>query len=159
MQAHQIIKDVHEAFPKAVRNLAKITGKSEELFHSHGREPKTMNPLQSGNKSPVTHFIEYCYQHEAAEPASGLMLINRVHESLTAEFTECDLTQNELHENLVDEQADVMRWLINFEFADATPNQLIAFERECSELIEKAADAMAKARSTRRTKESGLKVA
>lgn len=157
MEAHQIVKQVHEAYPTLVRKLSRILGRCEELFHSHGRIPKTRNPLQSGNVSPVTHYIEYCHQYEAGEPGAGKMLNNRVHASLTAEFTECDLTEAEIHESLIDEHCDVDKWLVRFDIAHATPNQLIAFERECADHMEALSRALSKARAERRRKESGLK--
>lgn len=154
MEPHEIIHQLQQEFPKLPKRLSQITSKCAETYRSHGREPKSRNPLQSGNCSPVTHYMEYVHQNEAAAPGAGKMLSDKVHRSLCAEFSDCDLTETDIHLSLIDEHSDCMRWLVNFNLEDATPNQLIAFERECAELQKVTADAMAKARATRRRKES-----
>ena len=67
MEAHEIVKQIHDAFPKSPAKVARIIGKCDELIKSHHREPKSRNPLSSGNCSPVTHYMEYVHQNEAAE--------------------------------------------------------------------------------------------
>lgn len=158
MKPHEIIKSMHEAFPKVVRKLSLITGKSEEWFHSHGREPRSSNPLQSGNKSPVTAYIEYLHQNEAAERGAGMMLNARVYASMCAEFQDPDETEQAEHfDKITDEICDVQKWLNRFKIEDATPRQLAIFDAECGEAIESIMRARAKARSVKRQK--GLRVA
>lgn len=157
MEAHQIVGQVHEAFPKVPDRLALLFGKTAELFRSHHREPKSRNPSQSGNTSPVTHYIEYVHRYEAAVPGAGRMLSNRVHASLTAEFDDEDiLTEVEHFETIADESLDVKKWLAKYKFRDATPNQLVSLEREIGEAIDALQDALGDARHTRRLKEAGI---
>lgn len=159
MEPHQIIGQVHEAFPSLTTKVARIAGVSAETIRSHHREPKSRNPNSSGNTSPVTHYIEYVHRNEAAERGAGRMMANRVHASLISEMDEDDgLSQAEHFDAIADENCDVQKWLGRFQIDTATPNQLIAFERECSEAIEALLAAKASARKARRLKEAGLKI-
>lgn len=160
MEAHQIVEQVHNAFPKLPQKVARIKGVSDEMIRSHHREPKSRNPFASGNTSPVTHYIEYVHQNEAGERGAGRMLANRVHASIIADMDEDEgLSQADHMDAIVDETCDVTKWLGRFKIEDATPSQLAAFEQECSEAMEKLLSAKSKARSVRRQKESGLRVA
>ncbi len=159
MQAHEIVKQIHDAFPGLPQKLEMITGKSAEWWNSHHREPKSRNPLQTGNVSPVTHYIEYVHQNEAAKPGSGHMMNNRVHAALNADFIADDLvTETELQIDTINEVADVHRWFAEFDFDDATPNQLATFERDCGDVIDAMHANIAKARAVRRQIEAGLTV-
>ena len=153
MEAHEIVGQVHGKYPKLTHRLSLITGKCKELFASHHREPKTRNRLQSGNPSPVLHYIEYIHLNEAAERGAGQMMANRTHESLMAEFAECSLAEADIHEHIIEENSDVLKWLARFDIVSATPKQLAAFERECGESIDALQDAMSGARAARRQKE------
>jgi hypothetical protein len=159
MDSHLIVGQIHDAFPKLPEKLARIKGVTPETIRSHHREPKSRNPMASGNASPVTHYIEYVYQNEAAERGSGRMLANRVHSSLIAEMDEDDgLSQADHFDAISDQNCDVAKWLGRFKIDTATPNQLVAFERECSEAIEALLAAKTSARKARRLKEAGLSV-
>lgn len=158
MEAHEIVGRVHKAFPQVPRRAAMATGKTEELYRSHHREPKTRNAMSSGNCSPVTHIIEYCVLYECAQTGAGQALINEIHASLTAEFMESTKPQADLAEAVLIESCDVNRWLVRFSIDTATPNQLAAFERECAENIDALSAAMARARSMRRQKEAHTNV-
>lgn len=151
MEAHQIVSQIHSAYPKLIGKLARATATTEEWWRSHHREPKTRNPSQSGNVSPVTHYIDYCNQHEAVEPGSGRMLSNRVHASLTAEFDDGDhLDQEDITDIVLDEGCDVNKWLARFDMKTATERQLHYFETQCDEAIDAILRAKAKARLMRR---------
>jgi len=156
MQAHEIVNQVQSAYKGIAAKLALFTGKSEELFRSHGREPKSRNPLQSGNVSPVTAYIEYVHKYQAAHRGAGQTLNARVHASLNAEFAECDMSVSaiDLHENLIDEHCDVQKWLARFQMDTATAKQLAVFELECDEAMDALLAAKARARSAKRLKES-----
>lgn len=159
MEAHELVGQIHEAFPNLSTKVARIAGVSAETIRSHHREPKSRNPNCSGNTSPVTHYIEYVHRNEAAERGAGRMLANRVHASLISEMDDDDGLSHAEHSDLIaDESCDVQKWLGRFQIETATPNQLIAFERECSENIEVLLAAKASARKSRRLKEAGLKV-
>jgi hypothetical protein len=159
MDAHLIVKQVHDAYPKVPEKMAMLLGKTAETFRSHHREPKSRNPLQTGNTSPVTHYIEYVHRNEAAVPGAGRMMNNRVYASLNSEFDEDDgISQEDLHENLLDEACDVNKWLAKFDLEHATPNQLIVFERECDEAVDAINAAKSKARSLRRQAEAGFSI-
>lgn len=152
-EAHEIVKSVQSAYRKVVKGMARITGKSEEWFYSHGREPKTQNPLQSGNNSAVTDFMLYARQYEAADQGAGRCLNNRVHAALDAEFSEQDLfhvEQSDLHVGVIDETSDVQKWLARFEIESATRKELVDFEDECEQAIEAIQTAQSHARAARR---------
>lgn len=151
MEAHEIIGQVHDAFPKLPSKVARLKGVSDELIRSHHREPKSRNPLASGNTSATTHFIQQCHEYEAAERSAGRMLANRVHASLTAEFDDGDhLDQEDITDNVLDEGCDVNKWLSRFKMETATERQLHYFETQCDEAIDAILRAKAKARSFRR---------
>lgn len=155
MEAHQIVSQIHSAYPKLIGKLARATATTEEWWRSHHREPKTRNPSQSGNVSPVTHYIDYCNQHEAVEPGSGRMLNNRVFASLNAEFDiSDDLCPVELSDAIHDEGNDVQKWLSKFRMKDASPQELLNFENQIAENIDALQDALGLSRSLRRQKES-----
>lgn len=155
MEAHEIVGQVHDAFPNVAIKVARLKSVSAEIIRSHHREPKTHNPLSSGNTSPVTHFIEYCHLYEAAKPGAGRLLSDRVHSSLTAEFSEGEtMEQRDIETSLLTEHCDVQAWLASNELDQASPRKLSAFETECAELIEQLTMARAKARSIRRQKDA-----
>ena len=148
-EAHEIVKSVQTAYKKVVTGMARITAKSEEWFYSHGREPKTQNPLQSGNKSPVTDYMTYCRQYDAAERGAGRCLSNRVHSTLDAEFSEGDLIHTDqctLHVDVIEETSDVEKWLAQFQIDEATRKDLKAFEDECEQAMEAIIAARGRAR-------------
>ncbi len=147
--AHQIVHDVQEAFRGLAAKLSAITDKTASWYQSHGRTPKTEDALANGNVSPVTHYMRYARQYEAAEPGSGRMLSNRVFAALDMEFAEKDLrdvTQSHLHVDVIDEVGDVQRWLAKFDLHNATRNELLGFERECNEANDAICAARARAR-------------
>lgn len=154
-QAHQIVSDVQSAYRGLATRLAGMTGKTPEAFSQHGREPKSLNPLQTGSPSPVTHFMQYCRLYEGGEPSSGRMLSDRVHAALSAEFAENDLlnvTQNDLHISIIDEVADVKKQLLKIDLNNATRNELLGFETECDEAVEAIMQAKSRARVIRATR-------
>lgn len=136
MESHQIVRELIDKFPNWARRMANLADKSEELYRSHGRMPKTIDPLASGNKSPVTHYIQYCRQSEAATPGAGSCLNNRVHGLLTSEFAEADLIDTpptELHHVAVDEFCDVNKILARTQLDNMSPSELRHIEAECAE--------------------------
>lgn len=158
MEAHEIVAEVHDAFPNLPAKVARLKGVSAETIRSHHREPKTHNPLSSGNASPVTHYIEYIHQNESAERGAGRMLNNRVHASLNADFDSDDgHDQSELHEAILDEGCDVNKWLAKHDLNHATSRQLKTFETECDEAVEAILEAKSKARAIRRRMEASIR--
>ncbi len=156
MEAYQIVHQVLEAFKGLAVKLERITTKKAELFRSHGREPKTSNPLQSGNVSPVTHYLTYARQYEAAEPGAGKMLNRRVYAELEMEFGEnsdLKLSQIELHAGVLKESFDVLKFLGESDFEHLTIPELAAIEEEGAQLRDKASEFVSHVRAIRRMRE------
>ncbi len=157
MEAHDIVKQVLEAFSGVAGKLSKITGKVEEWYRSHGREPKTHNPSQSGNVSPVTHYLQYVRQYQAAERGAGRMLNRRVYEELEMEMAENDckkLTQKDLHAGVLKESFDVLSCLNECDFEQLSLVELAAMEEEGAQLRDAASSYVSHIRAIRRIKES-----
>lgn len=153
-EAYEIIHQVHDAYKGLADRLARLKGKSAELFRSHGREPKTLNPLASGNVSPVHHYIQYVREHEAALAGAGEMLNARVFSSLQAEFAEdSGECQTELHAGVLKESFDVLNQLINCDFTDCQNSRLSAIETDADELVEIAMRLKARCRVIKRQNE------
>ena len=145
--AHTIVHSVLEAFRGLPAKLASITDKSASWYQSHGRVPKTVDPVANGNVSAVTHYMRYVRLFEMAEPGSGRMLNNRTHAALDGEFAEKDLrevSQTTLHLDVIDETCDVQRWLTKFDLENATRDELALFMDECDQ----ATDAIMAAKSS-----------
>jgi hypothetical protein len=151
-EPYEIIHTVHDFYKKACEKLARLNGKTKEIYKSHGREPKSHNPLASGNTSPVTHYFTYVRQYEAVEPGAGVMLNNRVHAALDAEFIQNleAVDQGELHEAIIDETCDVQKWLAKFDLEKASLLDIKNFQRECREGVDALLRAEAQARSRQR---------
>lgn len=157
MEAHQIVHQVQEVFRGLAKKLSRITDKSDEWFASHGREPKTQNPTQSGNVSPVTHYLKYVRQYEAAQPGAGKMLNNRVHAELEMEFSSermIDISQKALHAGLLKESFEVFTCFTERNFSEASLLELSDIEKECAELRDKANDAIATIRAIAKVREA-----
>lgn len=155
MEAHLIIHQVQEAFRGLAVKLSRITDKSDEWFASHGREPKTRNPTQSGNVSPVTHYLKYARQFEAAQPGAGKMLNHRVHSELEMEFTESasKVSQKLLHAGLLKESFEVFTCFAERDFENSSLVELSEIEKECAELRDAAHDAIVRIRSIAKLRE------
>jgi hypothetical protein len=147
---HDVVHAVLETFKGLPERLSAITGKSAEIYRSHGRMPKTIDPIASGNVSPVTHLMTYARLLEAAMPGAGRMLISRLFAALDTEFREItNKTQSEIHLHIEDESCDVRKSLARKNLDKCTPSELRTFEAECDEAIEAFQDAKSKARSLR----------
>lgn len=160
MEAHEIVHGVQEAHRGLAVRLARITDHSEEWFRSHGREPKSENPLQSGNASPVTHYLRYARQYEAAVAGAGKQLNRQVFAELENDFAERDpaprpATSQSLHTGILKEAFDVLRILNECDFGDVSPSELARFEREGAELRDAASDFIAHVRALRRLSAAG----
>ena len=155
MEAYEIVHQVLETFKGLALKLERITAKKAELFRSHGREPKTHNPLQSGNVSPVTHYLLYARQYEAADKGAGKMLNRRVYAELEMEFSEADCTdsQSELHAGVLKESFDVLKCLGESNFEHLTLPELLAIEEEGAQLRDKASDFVSHIRAIRKMRE------
>jgi len=147
------VLDVYRALPV---KLARITGKTDTWWRSHGYEPRTANPLSNGNPSDVDKYMAFVERYQAAEPGAGAMLNHRVHGELDARFNETDMfhtTQSDIHVGVINEVCDVNKWLAAKDLESASTRELSAFETECDEAIEALHDAKAKARSLKREKQ------
>jgi hypothetical protein len=156
-EAHEIVHQVLDAFKGLAVRLERITGKTSEWFSSHGREPKTRNPLQTGNPSPVTHYMQYVRQFEAGEKGAGQMLNHRVHAELDMEFADArctEIAQKEWHNGVLKESFDVLKNLNECNFADADLSQLKQMEEEGAELRDVASDYVSHIRAIRRQREN-----
>ena len=155
--AYEIVHSVLEKHRGTAPRLADLTDKSEEIYRSHGREPRTQNAMANGNVSPVTHFMRYVRLYDAATPGAGQMLSHRVYEALSDEFAERSVdfvTQSDLQTNIEDEGVDIRKWLINFKLDEASINQHKSFQDECDEAIE----AIMAAKSASRVKQRELQL-
>ena len=155
--AWEIVAAVQAKFRGLPVKVAAMNGKTDEWYSSHGRQPKTENPLSSGNVSEVEHYMRYCRKYEGGIRGAGKALNDRVHKALSLEFAENDLaevTHSALHGAVADEFHDVNKWLINFDFETATIRQLKDFEGECDELMEVINTAKSSGRARRRILES-----
>lgn len=155
MEPHEIVNTVQSAFKGIAEKLSRFTGRTAELFRSHGREPKSRNPLSSGNASPVTHYIEYVHQYEAADRGAGRMLSNRVHAAIDAELSQDEVItpQSDLQVNVLKQGCDVATWLAKFDISHADTKQLAAFELECDEALDAIGEAKASARARRKVRD------
>lgn len=159
MEAHEIVKQVQETYKKLSSQMSKLFGKSEEWWNSHGREPKTQNPIQTGNVSPVTHYIQYVRQFDAADRGAGKMLNRRVFEELEMEFGEINsqnVEQKEHHASVLKESFDVLRCLNEKDFADCTARDLAEQEEEAAQLRDVASDLVAHLRAIRKMRMNGI---
>lgn len=147
IKAYEIIENVLHAFRGLPVRLEAITEKSAEWFRSHGREPKNRNPLASGNRSPLDHYLKFIRLYEAAQTGAGKMLNNRVHAELQAEFNETDkICQIALHTAVLKESFDVLKALNEADFADRSTSELAAIENEVMELRDAADNVFAHVR-------------
>lgn len=153
-EAHNIISTVQNAYKRVVANLARLTGKTTETFHSHAREPKTHNPMSSGNVSPLTHWMLYCRQYEASEKGAGRMMNNRAHAELEMEFAESDAAgcQKKYHAGILKESFDVLHCFNEYEFEKEDLPTLALAEEEAAQLRDEASDLVSHIRSIRRNK-------
>jgi hypothetical protein len=158
MEAHEIVGQVHEKFKKVCEGLAKLTGLNAETFRSHHREPKSQNPLSSGNASPVTHYMRYCRQNQASEKGAGRMLNRRVYEELEMEFAETELgdndcselTQTAMHTGILRESYDVLKCLNEHKFDELSLPELARIEEEGAQLRDAAKDFISHIRALRK---------
>jgi len=149
-EAYEIIHAVLTKYDGLADALSRLTGKVAELFRSHGREPKSRDPFAAGNVSPVTHYVQYCRQYEAAKIGAGQMLNQRVYASLTVEFTEhCECPQKELHTEFLKESYDVLKQFAAGDFSECTKTQLLEIETDCDQLAEIAIAVKSHARALR----------
>jgi len=134
MEPFEIVHSVLEKH-RIAEKLAGITGKSAEFFRSHGREPRSSNPLQSGNVSPVTHFMRYVRQFAACDPEAGRLLLELVASTLSAEMgPQPSVTQRDSHAALIREFADVSGQLAVAELDDLSTVDLKKFEVDVAEV-------------------------
>lgn len=135
-----------------------MNGKSPELYSSHSREPKTLNPMSSGNVSEVEHYMRYCRKYEGAIRGAGQYLNTLVHSELEAEFADrlaIETNQVDIECVVIDEAADVQKWLAKCDIPTAIRSQLVTFEDECNEAIRAIETAKGQARARRRVIEAG----
>lgn len=145
--AFTIVHSVLDRFRGLPVKLSMLTGKSQQWFTSHGAEPKTQNPLSSGNVSAVDHYMIFARQYEAGATGAGRMLNRRVAEALEAEFSEREYNithQPQIEADVLQETCDVSIWLAKFDVDKAERRDLVQFIDECKQ----AEDAIATARSS-----------
>ena len=76
-KSYEIVHSVFEAYRGLPAKLARITGKSDQIFKTYGYEPRTDNPLMNGNRSDADKFMAMCELFEAAEPGAGRCRLQR----------------------------------------------------------------------------------
>jgi hypothetical protein len=161
LEPYRIVHSIMDAYRGLPEKLARITALSAEWYRSHGREPKTANPLAGGNVSPVTHYMRYCGLFEAGMPGAGRMLNNRVFAALDAEFAERDLLLSDpvdLEVNVIKQGCDVQTWLAKFDIDTASLPDLVMFQNECDESTDAILAAKARARARQRMIESERRI-
>lgn len=158
IQAWQLVATVQEKFRGLPARIAAMNGKTAEWYSSHSREPKTQNPMASGNVSEVEHYMRYCRKYEGAIRGAGRYLNSLIHSELEAEFADriaTETNQAEMECEVIDEVTDVSKWLIRFDIANASRVELLDFERQCDEAVNSVEHAKAQARARRRMIEAG----
>lgn len=155
MEAHEIVSAVQDKYRGLAVEMDAITDKGASTYRSHCLEPKTRNPLASGNPSPVTHFMLYARQYEKAKPGAGSDLIDLVHSELEAEFSgDSDIcSEGELQAKALKESFDVLQRLANCDFAQLSIGELLTLETDCDEMADIAILVKTNARRVRREKE------
>jgi hypothetical protein len=146
-QAFELIRGVLDKYRGLPDKLAGLTDKSAEIYRSHGREPKTTDPIASGNVSPVTHYMRYVRLFNAGQAGAGRMLSRRVYDALEREFAELAYDADEQADiecDVLKETCDVSVWLAKFDVDKAERRDLVQFIDECKQ----AEDAIATARSS-----------
>jgi hypothetical protein len=137
MKAHEITHLVLDKFNKLAKRLEDITDKGYHWWQSHGREPKTENPLANGNASPVTHYLRHAKLYEAAVPGAGGYLNELVYAELKCTFsgdeTE-DCVLRTIRRNVRKESFDVLHILDEKELSEASKSDLREWIREAIEL-------------------------
>ena len=155
-EAHEILEAVQDTYKRVVSRLASLTGKTTEWYSSHAREPRKLNPLQSGNVSPVTHYMQFARQYEAAEKGAGRMLNNRVHAELDMEFAEVgeiDCSQKKFHAGILRESFDVLHCLNEYDFESEDLSVLKQAEEEAAQLRDEASDLVSHIRAIKKFRE------
>ena len=155
-EPYELIHQVFDAYKGLPGKLAGFTDQSTEIYRSHGRKPKTEDPVANGNVSPVTHYMRYVRKFEVAEPGAGLMLNNRVHAELDMEFMEQAVVegQRELSQGVLKESSELLDKLIAHDFNECDNATLKAIEEEAAQLRDKAAEVVAHVRAVYREKQA-----
>lgn len=160
---YHIVGPVLARFKGLPMKLSELTTKAHQWWSSHGLESRTQNPLSSGNKSAVDHYLRFARLYEAGAKGAGMMLNRRVFEALEAEFTERQLDivdQQDIEVGVVDETSDIQKWLIRYDIDKAEPRNLVTFIDECKEAVDAIqtaqATATARLKYARRDKTSSL---
>lgn len=155
LEPHDLVHQVFEAYRGLPVKLATFTDQSAEIYRSHGRRPKTEDPVANGNVSPVTHYMRYVRKFQAAEPGSGMLLNNRVHAELDMEFMESGIHegQKELSMGVLKESSELLDKLIAHNFDECDCPTLRAIEEEAAQLRDKAAEVIAHIRVVYRQKQ------
>ena len=157
--AYRIVGKVLDKFRGLPQKLAAMNGQSHQWYSSHGLEPKTVNPLSSGNVSPVEHYMRFARKYEAGSQGAGAMLNTRVYEALREEFTETEIDETDqcdIECRVIKEECDVQTWLAKFDIDKAPKRDLVQFMSECDEAVE--AIMAAKSRAIVRIKLSAREV-
>ena len=155
----QIVSKIYAKYRGLPVKLSALNGKTDEWYASHGRVSKTDNPNQSGNLSPVDHYLRYCRLFEASDNGAGAMLNTRVYEALREEFTETEIDETDqcdIECRVIKEECDVQTWLAKFDIDTAPKRDLVQFMSECDEAVE--AIMAAKSRAIVRIKLSAREV-
>lgn len=139
---HSVL-DQHRGLPE---RLHAMNGKSAEWYRSHGRKPKTEDPIANGNVSEVEHYMRYCRKYEAGSRGAGRMLSHSVFAALESEFCEQgEVDQVQLEISVIDETCDVQKWLAMFDIPTASRRDLVQFIDECKEAEDAIGQAKAQA--------------
>lgn len=134
----EIVAHVLDQYRGLPERLHSRNGKSAEWYRSHGRRPRTEDPMANGNVSEVEHFMRYVRKYEDAAAGAGRMLSHSVYVALEAEFCgECNCDQSELECEVIDETADVQKWLARFDIDSASRRDLVQFIDECKQAEDK----------------------
>ncbi len=158
INAWELVAAVQDRFRGLPTKMAAMNGKTKEWYSSHSREPKTQNPLSSGNVSEVEHFMRYARKCEGGIRGAGKYLVSLVHGELQAEFAGTDLTdvcQIELELEVAEEVSDVTKWFIRYDIDHAKRSDLMSFQDHCNEAIAVIESAKARARARQRAIEIG----
>lgn len=142
-----IEREIHALFTNGdLSDVARLLQKDQSLVS------KQFNPYSEEKHSPISQFIFYLWAFDAIRDdlASAVLNIVLRERSVWLPETVSPADQPDLECHIIEEQADVQKWLASFDIATASDKDLNTFDAECDEAITALMKARASARARRR---------
>jgi len=152
---HQIIKKVLEKYRGLAARLAEITELSAEWWSSHGRVPRSINPMSSGNKlAQVEDYYQLIALYETAAKGAGVMLSEEIAADIRFKYLPQDSgDEQSLKRSILREATEVVLEMDSCDFDTCDLMKLRAIESEIADLATVASLAWGKIKSEIRLKE------